>query len=280
MVRRGIRTATLAACAAAGLLFCAPVSAAIPDHYDGWPCYVGNSCTIHRAAGFTLPVGNVGFLLRVHDQNGNYTQSDCSGYDPDDLGTFNLTFSAATSGIVQEDLIRFQYNDCQSGGAVWESVTGTVYILDAGAPPTEESEAVQTELEGVLPSFGWGYSTATGNGTATTTMEDHLNASLGATTNTFPVCLSYSWAGFLDTIMGITDGTASPQKMRFSQTLGGQTNELEIDLARSTAFSDPNFLSIVEKIQGYAMAMLWLMFGLFVIFDLFLGHRESGADAI
>jgi hypothetical protein len=273
MIRRGLKTAAIAVCAAAGLFVCSSAKAA--ENYSGWPCYVGYECTLHRAAGLTLPVGNVGFLLRVHDQNGNYTQSDCSGYDPDDLGTFHFTFAAATSGVVQQDLIRFQYNDCQSGGSLWESVTGTVRILDAGEPPGEEGEAIQNDLEGVLPSFGWGFSTSSGNGTATTTMQDHLNASLGATTNTFPVCLSYGWTGFVDTIIGITDGTASPQTMRFSQTLGGQTNELEIDLARTTVTSDPHFLSIVSKVQAYALALGWLSFGIYVFTVLFLKHEEQ-----
>ncbi len=153
---------------------------------------------------------------------------------------------------------------------------GSYLTWEAAAPPA----ATNTYTE-FFPTFTWGQSTSTGNGTATTTYESLLNTILGSATSSFPMCLINPWISLLDTFRGLSDGNLGQQTLVVGTKMGGENLTLNIDLGsvtNTTEGATSSFLTIIEMATAFFISMGWATFGVMVFVDLFVKPRETNVD--
>jgi hypothetical protein len=250
-------------------------SGVIAADWTGGPCSIGISCSVSRGNIVYFGFNYHWLQLRVG------TDYVACVYTNDAVNPAVFTWSPSEEDLASQNWWVYRSNGTTCGNGTTETYDyGTGFwdqIPVVPPPPPAPTEPTQAQLESYLPTWHWGDSTSTGNGTATTTFEDHLNASMGAATATFPLCLSYSWSELLDTLVGITDGSAAPQTMVFDSHIGNgnATRTLALDLGRSSVASDTHMIASANKISGFLLASAWAIFGLYVIFNLFLGHKPE-----
>lgn len=121
------------------------------------------------------------------------------------------------------------------------------------------------------PSFLWGSTSPTLYGDGI--VGQHFNSFVGSATNTFPLCVAYSWLSLIDTAEKLTSGGQNSQSIIFA---GGIIPTTTLSLSQApSVFASIGLVNILNLIIPFTEALAWLSLGYFIFKDLFMGSNDQ-----